>query len=502
MTRSRNILTFKLQRIKIGARRLRNTKFWALLMISAVLAGTLYLSPAISSLTDSVIIGSSGQFSTDLPTITAASGYWQDIQVAVDEAATYGIANVYIPEGTFNFVNVGEGWTGYRVTVPAGINVFGALTERTSGLEYNGTGQNPNDQVVEWKTILVMPWDAPTATWFKISGNGDPNKPSRFSDIKLVGYRSIDQNSTTKHRALNILSVIDFRVDHCYFENLCGGIFASGGGASWYDDEGIRGVVDHCFLVNSNGIPAPYDQITVGYGVHIGRSGGDLWENDVSKVLGRYNNYTVFIEDCYFEKWRHVTSGNTGAHYVFRHNTVEDDFGYGSVDSHGYFQTACYNHTPTLTNPQADWNGTDWVCHYCGAPLRSSRNESPFIIRQVGTRATEIYNNKIINAIQYEWGTNIRGGAGVSFNNYVGGGTYEIFMWFWNDVSGHPEGSKILVNDWYIWNNTLLGGMDLVRIKDPASDPIIEGENYYLHAPTFDYISYPYPHPLTFKAKP
>lgn len=457
MKGKRNILTQRLRIVKEGARGLQNTKFYAILIISAVLAGTLCLSPAISSLMNSVIIGSSGQIS--ISTITAASGSATDIQAAVNWIVAHsGIGNVYIPEGTFNFVSVGEElgtlsggyYLGPRVTIPAGVNLFGAPTERCA----NGT-------VVEWKTILRLPWDAHGTwhyggcQWFEFVGNGDPNKPSRFSDIKLVGYRSINPDSITAHGAIKNENVVDFRIDHCYFEHTCTGISASGS----------RGVIDHCFLVNPvSVVGVTLDDCNVFYGVQVSRGSGDLWENDVSKVLGKYTDYTVFIEDCYFEKWRHCVASNDGAHYVIRHSTIKDDFGYGSLDAHGW--------------------GT----------------MSGGVITEVGTRAVEIYNCTIIDAIQSPWATFIRGGAGVAFNNTVGGGTYADFIYFSNEAQANV--SKCWINDWWIWNNTMLSSMTEIIKYDPLGN-INEGVNYFRYAPhTFSYQPYPYPHPLTLETTP
>lgn len=464
----RNILTHKLQKAKVGAKRLQSTKFYAMLAALTVLIGTLYLSPAISSLTNSVVIESSGQISTDSPTITAASGYWRDIQDAIDAVvAAGGIGNVIIPEGTWDFVNVGEGWSGARVVAPAGVSLFGAPTERTSGLPYDGIGMNPNDQVVEWKTILRLPWDVPgswtadsspppkgsgprTPSWFQFIGDGDPNKPSRFSDIKLVGYRSIDPNSKMVLRGIYVRDVANFRVDHVYFEHIAGESIQS-----WAS----RGVIDHTFFVNNIGyVVGTWDTCTVGYGVSVNRGNGDLWDNNIANVLGQYTDYTVFIEDSYFEKWRHCIAANRGAHYVIRHSSIKDDYGYGSLDAHG------------------------WGVYP----------------DQVGTRAVEIYNVLMIDAIQYPFGTMIRGGAGVAFNNTVGDGTYLRFLYFTNEATWE----KCWVNDWWIWNNTMLGGIAEIQKYDPEGN-IIEGENYFRHAPhTFNYEPYSYPHPLTLDSTP
>lgn len=478
-----NILTQKLRIVKRGLEGLQNAKFFATLLVLVMAAGIFSLSPAISSLMNNVVIRSTGDISTTK--VFARSGSARDIQAAVDAVASAGGGSVYIPEGTFDFVEVGESWTDARVVIPAGVNLFGAPTARTSGLRVPQAGMNPNDQVVTWKTVLRLPWDVPRGIWFKITGSSNPNKPSRFSDIKLVGYRSINSSSTYMLIPIYVDNVVDFRVDHSYFENMGAGI------TTWNS----RGVIDHNYLVNTNGVPEPYPG-TVGYGVFISRAWGYVWENDVSKVLGKYTDYTVFIEDNYFEKWRHVTASNTGAHYVFRHNAVYHDFGYGSVDSHGWFQTKC---AQGHINPPAVYNTTlqKWVCSIDGSDLE---------ITQVGTRATEIYNNNITDAIQYYWGTETRGGAGVSFNNVFGGGTfnssYGAFMYLKNDNQDHPEGAFVRVHDWYIWNNTILSGSQLLTIYDPNGQILLD-RDYFLYAPTsFTYTPYPYPHPLTLQTTP
>jgi len=411
-----------------------------------MLVGFFTVSFAISSLMESSVIKNTGEILTGA---YARSGSARDIQAAVDWVVTNGsIGNVYIPQGTFNLVEPGEPWV--TVNIPAGVNVFGAFTERGA-----------NGQVVEWKTILVMPYDVPgplgnSPFWFRITGNGDPNKPSRFSDIKLVGYRTFDPNSTTLHSGISIKNVVDFRVDHCYFEHTCGGGISTFG-------LNCRGVIDHCFFVNHHGhVESAIANCTVDYGICFYREYGDVWEDDVSKVLGQYTDYTIFIEDCYFEKWRHCTAANAGAHYVIRYSTIKNDYGFGSIDSHGW----------------GDWDGTKVV--------------------MVGTRATEIYGCTIIDAVESPWATFIRGGAGIAFGNTVGGGTYTTFLYFSNEAD--PEVLKCWVHDWYIWNNTMLGGTTEIIEYDP-NNQITEGVDYFLYQPGW-YEPYPYPHPLTLEATP
>jgi len=388
----------------------------------------------------------------------AASGYWSDIQDAIDLASNGD--NVLIPNGTFNFVDVDEDWTGPLVTVPAGVNLFGEPNETDED------GMN-----TEWNTVLKIPWDVPgswygtagdpprqggplTPYMFSFAGTGDPAKPSRFSDIRLQGYRVIDPESLFIIKGMYVNGIVDLRVDHSYLEGI------SGGGVICYNSSGV---IDHNRIVNHEGyVVGDFSLCTVGYGVQVDRADGDVWDNDVTKVLGKYTNYSVFIEDNYFEKLRHSVASARGAHYVFRHNTIQDDFGYGSVDAHG---------RAYMVDGQ---------------------------IAVVGTRCAEIYNNTITDAVQYVWATFIRGGAGVAFNNTVGGGTYTQFIYFSNEADA--EVSKCWINDWYIWGNTMLSGCTLKTEYDPLGN-ITEDVNYFLREPNmvddgFVYNPYTYPHPL------
>ena len=443
----RNLFTYRIPLIKLAVKELRSTKFYAILLVSVMIAGIFSLSPAISTLTNDVIIRSTGRI---FAYVTANSGSSEDIQAAVDEVAAMGVGNVYIPEGTFNFAEIGESWQ--TVNIPAGVNLFGASTDRDA-----------NDQVVEWKTILVMPFDAmpsgpPDKSWFfNIQGNMDPNKPSRLSDIKLVGYREFDHTNPNWHGGILVNSVIDFRIDHCSFKHCTGGGVAIGTEANG----ACCGVIDHCRFVNDYGVVVPsWLDCTVCYGVTVFSSGigSTRWEDDVDKVLGHYLEYTVFIEDCYFSRWRHCVSSNDGAHYVFRHNTIEHDAGFGSLDGHG-----TYNH--------------------------------------VGTRCMEIYDNMIVDPVDCSYynsnnskrglaGVFWRGGGGVVFNNHV--------RYYYRFVQLTDEGSveKCWPHDIWIWNNNM---EDTTLVEGTSSAQ--QGVDYFLYEKP-GYAPYPYPHPLTLETYP
>jgi hypothetical protein len=213
----------------------------------------------------------------------------------------------------------------------------------------------------------------------------------------------------------------------------------------------IQGVVDHCKLVNTVGTPAPYDTRTIGYGVYVNRGGGyqyEWWETDVTKILGKYTDYTVYVEDCYFEKWRHCVVSRQGAHVVVRHSIIKYDYAYGSIDIHG------------------DEPG----------------------------RAIEIYGCTIRDAVRggQDGAAWIRAGAGVAFNNTVGGGVYNYFIQFSNENSK----SAFWINDWWVWNNTMVSCCQELTIAESGYGAITENVNYYHYAPSW-YTPYTYPHPLT-----
>jgi hypothetical protein len=231
----------------------------------------LIIPQVFSVLTANSIISSTGTI-INPTTVVAESGYWQDIQAAVNEADTKGGCTVLIPAGVFNFVNVGEAWSGARVTIPAGVNVVGATNNRDT-----------NGQNTEWRTVLTLPWDVPGSwlggsgdspanggpsvpTMFRIVGNGDSNENSRFSNIKLVGYRSIDPNSKYIIQGLSVTDVVDFRVDHVYFEHITGGGVATSG-------DRCNGVIDHCDFVNpvAHVQTVGWEECTVGYGISVAK---------------------------------------------------------------------------------------------------------------------------------------------------------------------------------------------------------------------------------------
>ena len=411
-------------------------KSFVVILVLAM-ATTIISQIGCSTLSGNVAIHASGTIGTIVSSqIVASSGSARDIQDALNIAAAQGITKVVIPAGTFDFAT--GSWQ--TVNIPSGVSLFGAPTQR-----------DPNGQVVEWRTVLRMPFEAPEGSiWFNIRGSG-----VRVSDIQIVGYREIDSGSTRQYRGFDIRNSPNFRVDHCYLRNICGeGILT----------ESSNGVVDHSRFVNNPFyVTAAYSTCTVRYGV---APNGDsvTWEQNIANVLGHYTPYSTYIEDCYFEGWRHSVASTRGAHYVFRYNTVRK-VSYGSVDAHGREST-----TQTYR----------------------------------GTRCIEVYNNDfgdlgpLVGTAQM--GVQIRGGGGAIFNNVADGyGTYTspadytafVCMLQYTQASFPDE----LVKDVWIWDNTLTPeGADLY---DFGGSPTPE---YFLRAPDqtldgFEYTPYQYPHP-------
>ncbi len=409
------------------------------IIIIALLVGALTVTPVLSTLTDSTVIESKGTIS-NVFAVTAESGYWQDVQNAVDQVATAGGGNVYIPAGTFNFVRVGESWTGARVTIPAGVNVIGS---------YSVSGNT-----VTWNTVLKVPWDVPggwlsgVPVMFSVSGSGSGlSQQTSFVGLKLVGYRSIDSSSTQLTLGLTIKDTVDFRVGYCYFEHMTGG----GVSVSGVD---CCGVIDHSHFVNLHAYVASiWTDCTVGYGVQVHRTyTQDLWD-PIENVLGKYTSYTVFIEDCHFERWRHEISANDGAHYVARHNVFGPSFGFQTIDAH-----------PTYGI--------------------------------VSTRAIEVYDNSFVQEIGTGMPKSVcawTGGGGVWFDNTQDGSfEYSYIM-----VSAGGDVKKCWAHDVYIWNS------DQFSVTNPitkvGSDGLVHpalNVDYFLYEPSW-YTPYPYPHPLT-----
>jgi len=462
----KNLFTHGIPIIKLVVNELRSVKFSAIFLVSVTLVGVLSLSPGISSL-DRVVLRSSGRIAGQQAYVTAMSGSAEDIQAAVDEVAAMGGGGVYIPEGTFNFFPVDGTWE--SVDVPPGVNIIGAGMV-DENIVFDETNQTDN-----WKTILKLPYEYPTGVgdasdqyeFFELRNPSKiTDKGNRLSGFAIVGYRDellaqgadpMDYPFPT-FKAIKIFGVVNFRIDHLLVKDAGGGAvdIKNEYGPEYYG----QGVIDHCKFINVAGWgcasdhPRGYGDRTVGYGVSFRWAWGtpqSRWDPDISSIIGHYDR-TVFIEDCYFQRWRHCISANANGHLVFRYNHIRNDCAYDSVDFHG--------------------------------------SDGSYL----GTRAYEVYNNVIEDPHPYDPRNCIRptGGGGVIFGNilrdYDGGISLQT-------RASTPE--ICMIHDLWIWGNTY------ENIGTPFSSSSDHQENvdYFLRAPSvaqdgFEYTPYPYPHPL------
>lgn len=389
--------------------------------------------------------------------MTAASGSASDIQAAVDYIVSHGgVGTVHIPAGTFDFVPAGTWYENADnlgfVMIPAGVNIVGAAPV------VDGSGQ-----VVDWTTTLRCPTQLTSsppnnigAAWFFFYGSGDSGLTTRFANIEIIGERVFNYyTDVLASRAIIFEEVMDYRVDHCNFEDIASGaIFAGWYGNQYlsYVDTHCCGVIDHNRFVNNGyALPQPFGvDGFVMYAIQLGRGHNTYWDDNVANVFGHYTSYTTFIEDNYFSQWRHSVASNDGYHYVFRYNTVDGSWGFGDIDAHG-----TYN--------------------------------------RVGTRAVEAYGNTFKNC---QNGFNHqaffhRGGAAIVTGNTNDGSYYTVSGMGFDQL----EPAKCLVNDTYIWGNGDNWGFS-------ADSMYQENVNYFLRAPNmaddgFEWTPYTYPHPLT-----
>jgi hypothetical protein len=377
--------------------------------------------------------------------VIALNGSPSAIQTAVNTVAATGDGKgtVYVPAGTFYF-----NWTGDigAVTSPAGVNIIGA------GKGVTILRQTNNWAYTEW----------PSGYFFHVQGEGRAGAATRVGNMSLIGFREVFPEASGRTRGVLMDQVKDFRVDHMAIKDTGGGGVDT---MDWDVPEIVcQGVIDHCDIINTNGLPCGPDGIAsgpnvLGYGVGVYGSGvAAEWIADTNQVLGKYNygRGVIYVEDCYFSHWRHNVCSNNNGHYVFRHNLLELDAGFGSVDGHG------------------------------GGYGREG----------VGTRAMEIYDNVFRNPNrEYLWHTggggsvlvNWRGGGGVFFNNRVEDYAEVISL---QDEGSNP---KYYPRDIWAWGNTFVNGQ-VLGISNPARN-INETINPV-------YTPYTYPHPLATGAPP
>jgi hypothetical protein len=436
----------------------------------------------------------------------AVSGYWRDMQDAIDSAVVGD--TVIIPDGVFNYVDVNE-WE--ELNIPEGVHLRSLTPPDLEMVTVEGrTFILPKT----CHTVLKLPWDVvgylngPTNTWIHINGTGNPNLTTSFSGLHMQPYRTEHPASPSNPLgakmcmyAMQINKVMNFRVHHSIFLDIGYGLSAGSLDGSQLG----CGVFDHNKIINSPALAGQvggayggnfngYDFLTVGYGINPIMYDSTYWDADITHILGKFTPYSIFAEDNLLSRWRHCMCVDGPAHGVMRHNLIIS-YGSAEFDAHGSPQgingSRCLEvYDNVCLNDAVNEGGWDNAGNYhttMGAVPAGSPTGTPPI------------------------GQNFRGGAGISFNNFFGskygrftdiwwenpgvhgGETHDL--WFFNNVgnlSYSTDGSPVLDRDFWIGLLTKNpdGSYSLPRLANsgyaPPSFP----------TPTWNYLPYIYPHPL------
>jgi hypothetical protein len=442
-------------RMKI--RKASNAKFIAIILILAIsIAASNEL--VFSAITTNVTISNSGQI---IRAVNAASGSAQDIQAAINILGSSG-GNVNIPAGTFTW------GTNDEVTIPGGVNVFGASYAGCQGHENNWTSYPAS-------TILVRNSEPTQAIMFTLDGSN--GKASRVSSIQFQGIFTGGPNSDNDYGiAVAIKGMHDYRIDHSTFINwiqIAVMIQSTSTRTSY-------GVIDHCVVDNQ--YKTSGTGWLWGYGFYPGNDfySYSNWNTNVANYAGHYNDMpantvVMFVEDSHFSHCRHSTDAICGAWAVVRHNLFDSSVPpYGDADSHG----------------SASW---------------------------VSGRGFEVYNNTFLETPNDDNGVNgqteygngdiavrLRDGSGFVFNNTLvespantGGSQPAYFMYLDDDNAGNGNPFPLTkMSQTFIWSNTISGANFL---NNRGSYTL--NTNYFTRAPNqaqdgFSYVPYAYPHPL------
>lgn len=501
-----NILNLRLRIAKRGAGGLQNTKtkLCALLLFSVMIVALFALSPAFSSLINSVVINTTGEIS--LSSITAKSGSPADIQSAVNAVVAAGGGTVYVPAGTFAF---NPPLNGVGITIPcttAPINIIGAGCGTLAEYGTNDTISGASITVLE-ETQL-----AGNATMFQRSWSGQSysGAPIRISGISFVGMVNLTAEGQSNDVAMSIPCTTDFRVDHCNFVNFEGWGISTGANTGGTHPLIDRGVIDHCSFDNPYKTDEqPYNASGAyysvwGYGIIV-YNDYYTWDPNIADYLGNYYNVTtylssatgqpdrntpipqpIYIENCNFSRCRHAISSNGAGFYVARYDYFQQPAPYGQCDMHGDVGTPA-------------WGSRGSEVYSCLFNLA----DNSYTADQIGS-GTQAFEP--------------RGGGGVYWNNTVitSPGSETLIVGFGNDGESAPYDVEQL----YIWNNTAMYSNGTTYNFDAkflsnslgstaggSTSNCYVNVNYFLFAPNgtnangltgpSSYTPYTYPLPLT-----
>lgn len=436
----------------------QNVKLHRIILFSVMFA-IIFSQPAFSSLTNSVVIRSSGQIVSR--NVYAESGSASDIQSAVNLIGSTG-GTVHVPAGTFF-------WNGETVEIPAGVNVIGASLAGCKGHEDNWEHYTPS-------TILfnnaAPPRDTPM---FYLDGQDPTTHQMTFLKSRISGIQfeaTPPANPTDENNeggtAITIRQAVNYRIDHCTFINFCGtavGATSNDGREGWYY---AYGLIDHCVVDNPYKLtPPPSGEWFWGYGFYSSgnmKAGFDNWNDDVTDFAGKYESIDgcslMYVEDCHISRTRHAIDAIQGSWNVVRYSLFD--------------------------NAQPDWGDID---------LHGSQS-------WYGGRGMEVYGNTIIAPSgvtnYYLGGIRLRGGSGFFFDNTLVCDTYSssnalVCLDTYDYSTTYPFTN---IDQTYIWDNEVVNGVEVNPLQGT------EDVHYFLREPNqiddgFSYTPYQYPHPLT-----
>lgn len=402
------------------------------------------------------------------------------IQAAVDQAVDGDV--IQLPEGIF-VVNK-------SVVVTKFVSIMGKGLSKTILYRSESVADN------------TLSYDAAWNGMFRFDINQNVSSNILVADICFRSKIPSVVNGDGKSRAADIgvkfVRCLDFVVTRCRFE-----YFGNGAVSVYHDDNIVGGLIyKNEFYHNTKG----YDALGLGYGVVIY---GSNYEWVADPKFGTSN--FIFIEDNLFDYHRHSIAAGGAALYVFRYNTVLNNVA-------GNTAHAIDMHEARLGGPGTENN--------------------------YSTRATEIYNNRIVNTTykdgisavpagtpiqpggNIDWLTEScirpRGGEALVHHNYIQGyrfgvgiitglnniGTPGVYPWPYQTGynSGVQYGSSHTgveenrgAGDVFMWDDTFHfhapGQWYNTYFYNYSPTYIAAERDYHFYAKA-NYTPYTYPHPL------
>jgi hypothetical protein len=390
-------------------------------------------------------------------------------------------------------IAVNKAVDGDTIKLPEGNFIFNGTITITKLVSLKGKGLA--------KTILYRPESTSDAAlnnqsmfYFRIDKDISSNIIVRdlCFKSKIPCKVSGDGGSLASDVGIKFYNCVDFIVTKCRFE-----YFDHGAIAVAHKDNLAGG------LICDNYFYKCYKLGQLGYGVVVSGE-NKKWISDPKFGSSNF----IFVEHNYFEGCRHSIAGGGCALYVFRHNTVYDNYVSHAIDSHEARGDNSSNHFST----------------------RAIEAYEDTIINRKFKDGTTIVPNQSAYKL-FEDAIGIRGGEALIHDNYVEGyrrvvGLFAFDKSKWPLLGttypilsqiGYLSGINYSVNgannksdsgdgDVFIWGNNLkpydtdLDTLVIGLIYNFNPDYLKENRDYHLVAKS-GYKTYPYPHPLKSKIK-